>query len=294
MYAQPFGTGGNDQFAGHKDDPESGLHYNLARSYNPIMSRWPSADPIIQDVYDSQSLNKYTYNRNNPINLVDPDGRYFSILDYDMGWLILRALLQMMLNDAIEDTLEEPRSDPEMFVWWATRSLWLPDDWFQGGGGGTNGGGAVQPQNEGLLPAAYQLVTIALKITACTDLFGTRSDGRTASQIFEDIYHQRNDNRIVFEEMPSNEDASTEPNESSFYRWIVGRYHSVTITINTRESIINDWNDGIASRNALTLLHELGHALRFMGFEGGAFTQDDRRLDINDQNDQLIRDNCLH
>jgi RHS repeat-associated protein len=51
MYALPFGSGGNDQFAGHKDDPESGLHYNLARSYNPIMSRWPSADSVTQNIY---------------------------------------------------------------------------------------------------------------------------------------------------------------------------------------------------------------------------------------------------
>ena len=75
MYAQPFGSGGNDQYTGHKDDPESGLHYNLARSYNPIMSRWPSADPVTTRIYNPQSLNKFTYVRNNPINQIDRDGR---------------------------------------------------------------------------------------------------------------------------------------------------------------------------------------------------------------------------
>ncbi len=75
MYGQPFSPGGNDQFAGHKDDPESGLHYNLARSYSSIMSRWPSPDSVTSNVHDPQMLNKYIYVRNDPIKLVDPDGR---------------------------------------------------------------------------------------------------------------------------------------------------------------------------------------------------------------------------
>jgi RHS repeat-associated protein len=55
--------------------PESGLHYNLARSYNPIMSRWPSPDSATTRIYDPQSLNKYAYNRNDPVNYVDPEGK---------------------------------------------------------------------------------------------------------------------------------------------------------------------------------------------------------------------------
>jgi RHS repeat-associated protein len=78
-YGRPFGSGGDDQFSGHKEDAESGLHYNLARSYNPIGSRWLSADPITANIHDPQGLNKYGYNRNGPINFVDPDGRL-------LGW----------------------------------------------------------------------------------------------------------------------------------------------------------------------------------------------------------------
>ena len=74
MYGIPFGSGGNDQFSGHKDDPESGLHYNLARSFNPVIARWNSPDPIVGNAYDPQSLNKYGYVRNDPVNRVDPDG----------------------------------------------------------------------------------------------------------------------------------------------------------------------------------------------------------------------------
>ena len=76
MYGIPFGSGGNDQFSGHKDDPESGLHYNLARSYNPTIARWTSPDPIVGNAFDPQSLNKYGYVRNDPVNKIDPDGRF--------------------------------------------------------------------------------------------------------------------------------------------------------------------------------------------------------------------------
>jgi RHS repeat-associated protein len=74
MYSQPYSSGGDEQFPGHKDDPESGLHYNLARSYDPRMSRWISADKVMPNAYDPQSLNKYSYNRNDPVNLLDPSG----------------------------------------------------------------------------------------------------------------------------------------------------------------------------------------------------------------------------
>ena len=39
------------------------------------MERWISADPVTANIYDPQSLNKYTFVRNDPVNLVDPDGR---------------------------------------------------------------------------------------------------------------------------------------------------------------------------------------------------------------------------
>jgi RHS repeat-associated protein len=74
---QAFGSGGDDQFQGHKDDSESGLHYNLARYYDPKISRWAAADSVTTPVYDPQSLNKYAYVRNDPVNLVDPDGNQY-------------------------------------------------------------------------------------------------------------------------------------------------------------------------------------------------------------------------
>jgi len=75
-YAQPFGSGGSDQFAGHKDDPETGMKHFGARYYHATSARWISADSLTARVYDPQSLNKYAYVRNDPVNSVDPDGRF--------------------------------------------------------------------------------------------------------------------------------------------------------------------------------------------------------------------------
>ena len=44
------------------------------RVYDPTIGRFMSADPFIQAPTDTQSYNRYSYVRNNPVNLVDPSG----------------------------------------------------------------------------------------------------------------------------------------------------------------------------------------------------------------------------
>jgi RHS repeat-associated protein len=45
-----------------------------ARFYSPVLGRFISADTIVPRPGDPQSLNRYTYVRNNPLRLVDPSG----------------------------------------------------------------------------------------------------------------------------------------------------------------------------------------------------------------------------
>ena len=59
---------------------DGGLDYFGARHYDgssldTASPRWISPDPLTTRIYDPPSLNKYTYVRNDPVNLVDPDGR---------------------------------------------------------------------------------------------------------------------------------------------------------------------------------------------------------------------------
>lgn len=61
-------------FTGKKVDEESGLVFFGGRYYVPKIARWLTADPTIAHPYDPQDLNRYSYCRNNPVNLVDPTG----------------------------------------------------------------------------------------------------------------------------------------------------------------------------------------------------------------------------
>ena len=62
-------------------DAESGLYYYGARYYNPNIGRFISPDWVVQAPAHSQSLNRYSYAWNNPVNLIDPSGNTVSLLN---------------------------------------------------------------------------------------------------------------------------------------------------------------------------------------------------------------------
>jgi len=61
-------------FTGQEKDQNLGLFYFSARHYHPGLGRFLQPDPIVPDLEDSQSWNRYSYVRNNPVNRSDPDG----------------------------------------------------------------------------------------------------------------------------------------------------------------------------------------------------------------------------
>jgi RHS repeat-associated protein len=80
---KPFGetfsnTGSVDfeqhRFTGQEQDPETGLYFYHARYYNPVLGRFLSPDALVPDPGNPQSLNRYSYVGNNPVNLTDPSG----------------------------------------------------------------------------------------------------------------------------------------------------------------------------------------------------------------------------
>ncbi|MFA6305523.1 MAG: RHS repeat-associated core domain-containing protein [Candidatus Gracilibacteria bacterium] len=84
------------KFTGKELDTSSGLYYYGARYYNPTIGRFVSRDPWGGKLDDPQSLNKYSYVRNNPLKYVDPTGEMFflsptSLLDgnvFDEGCVL--------------------------------------------------------------------------------------------------------------------------------------------------------------------------------------------------------------
>jgi RHS repeat-associated protein len=61
-------------FTGKERDSESGLDNFDFRYNSSSLGRFMSPDPLGGYISNPQSLNRYTYVRNNPLNLVDPFG----------------------------------------------------------------------------------------------------------------------------------------------------------------------------------------------------------------------------
>lgn len=64
----------NYKFTGLERDAESGLDDTLVRKYSSNLGRWLSPDSLAGDIFDPQSLNRYSYALNDPTSLADPLG----------------------------------------------------------------------------------------------------------------------------------------------------------------------------------------------------------------------------
>jgi RHS repeat-associated protein len=93
----PFGeswysSSGNEfVFTTYQRDSESGLDYAMARYYDSTAARFCSADPVSGQINDPQTWDRYTYSRNDPIDLTDPSGQsWFSwFIDAVVGALAI-------------------------------------------------------------------------------------------------------------------------------------------------------------------------------------------------------------
>lgn len=61
-------------FTGHEHLDEVGLVHMNGRLYDPLIARMVTADPIVPDVMNPQSWNRYSYVGNDPLTFTDPTG----------------------------------------------------------------------------------------------------------------------------------------------------------------------------------------------------------------------------
>ncbi len=64
----------NRGYTGHEMLDQLDLVHMNGRVYDPLLARFLSADPLVQDPENGQSYNRYSYVLNNPTNLTDPSG----------------------------------------------------------------------------------------------------------------------------------------------------------------------------------------------------------------------------
>ncbi len=84
------------KFTGKELDA-TGMYFYGARYYDPEIGRFVTADTIVQAPYDPQSLNRYSYCRNNPLNYVDPSGHSF----WGNFWKTLVGIVATVVSIAI-------------------------------------------------------------------------------------------------------------------------------------------------------------------------------------------------
>jgi len=75
----------NYKYTGQELDSENGLYNYGARLYDPILGRFLPADAVVKDFSDPQTLNRYSYVRNNPLIYTDPSGNVFVLDDFLIG-----------------------------------------------------------------------------------------------------------------------------------------------------------------------------------------------------------------
>jgi RHS repeat-associated protein len=74
-------------FTGQKLDRDTGLMYYGARYYDPALGMFLSPDTLVPEPGNPQSLNRYSYVRNNPLRLVDPSGMAACAAGDDQCWV---------------------------------------------------------------------------------------------------------------------------------------------------------------------------------------------------------------
>jgi RHS repeat-associated protein len=124
----PFGgvrSGGTNTkylYTGKEKDFETGLYYYGARYYNPNIMHFTQPDNVIPDIYDPQSLNRYSYVKNNPLKYTDPTG-HFAILPFiafvavaaAIGYLVgsIVGVLGYMYDHKTLDVLNNPEAQSQ-------------------------------------------------------------------------------------------------------------------------------------------------------------------------------------
>jgi RHS repeat-associated protein len=89
------------------DDPEIGLLYYGGRYYSSLVGRFVSPDPFVPAPGSPQSLNRYAYVLNNPINLIDPSGFFFRNIGkffkarLELGWKVARVAAPILIGVTI-------------------------------------------------------------------------------------------------------------------------------------------------------------------------------------------------
>jgi RHS repeat-associated protein len=120
------------QFTSYERDSESTLDYAMLRYHCSRLGRFMTPDRIAGSIANPQSLNRYAYVGNNPVNFVDPLGLNRSPFDDEVGVSIACISFYYPVMRAMSD---------ERIVEFYESAMWCTVNRSDGSGGG--GGGVI-------------------------------------------------------------------------------------------------------------------------------------------------------
>jgi RHS repeat-associated protein len=85
-------------YTGHEHLDNLGVIHMNGRVFDPVLGRFLSPDPFVQSPYDGQSLNRYSYVRNNPLRYTDPSGYCFN--DHPAADHLAESCLEQIIVNA--------------------------------------------------------------------------------------------------------------------------------------------------------------------------------------------------
>jgi RHS repeat-associated protein len=267
------------KFTSYERDAESDNDYAMARTYRSRVARFLSADPVAGSLGNPESLNRYSYTVNDPINLVDPSGMdgcppgYLCATGWGTPW---------------------PSGNP------IGGALGLGG----GGGGGAQNKTTRTPDDDGGASCSGPLSAGCLVQQAVARAIELLKNEKCSKFIQGDTIF---DPGVILAELQSGDpqygtiniapiapiqgssiNATTEPTGAFLGQDlsiagppVIGVNNTVRITMNSDQlnwqfPAGDDFGLSQTTRNALTILHELGHAINFMssGFGSSGIVQD--------------------
>jgi RHS repeat-associated protein len=106
-------------YTSHEHLLEFGLINMNARLYDPVLGRFLSPDPFVQDPLLGQNFNRYTYALNNPLRYTDPNGEFF--------WTIINGVKDLLVNTLIRPWSEGWNAWSNSSNWHSTTMAWKVD-----------------------------------------------------------------------------------------------------------------------------------------------------------------------
>jgi len=145
---EPGSSATSRGFTGHRQNDDLGLIYMNARYYAPTLGRFLSADTLVPDPANPQSLNRYSYGLGNPLRFSDPSGHCGAegnIID-SWNWDASKQTYVPTYSNTYQQCIDIRDQLQELYGWTVAGKWYLADvqklqgagqaveGWFRNGG----------------------------------------------------------------------------------------------------------------------------------------------------------------